>query len=152
MNNTLQHLLPRDKYDIGAVDRLAVEEYPAIAPLLPALLEWMQDLNWPVAQALQPFLANIGAPLAADIRLVLKTDDDVWKYWTVICIVAESKPLTLALLPELERLAGSPSDGEHEERIDIVAQNILRRLKTGTSESVLPEEFQIHNRRVLGDI
>jgi hypothetical protein len=151
MNDALQRLLPKDKLDVGAAERLSAAGYPAIAPLLPALLEWMQDLNWPVAQAVRPILAEIGAPLASGIRSVLQTDDDIWKYWTVICLVAESKSLTLALLPELERLASSPTEGEREERVDVVARNILRRLETGTNESVLPEEYAIHNRQILGD-
>ena len=57
----------------------------------------------------------------------------------------------MALLPELERLASSPTEGEREERVDVVARNILRRLETGTNESVLPEEYAIHNRQILGD-
>lgn len=87
---------------------------------------------------MQPFLASIGAPLAPLVRTILNTDDEVWKYWVVVCLIAESQPLTLALTPELEKLANSPTPGEREERIDRLAQNILRRLANGGAESVNP--------------
>lgn len=38
-------LIPKDKLDTDAVARLVVEGYPAIHPLLPDLLAWMQDIN-----------------------------------------------------------------------------------------------------------
>jgi hypothetical protein len=109
----------------------------------------MQDLNWPVAHHLRPFLAEVGEPVAPHIRSMLQTDDELWKYWTVIGVVAESTLLALALRPELERLATSPADGEREERLDVVARNILRRLKTGSGESVLPEGYRARNRPIL---
>jgi hypothetical protein len=91
---------------------------------------------------LWPFLASIGAPLAPYIRNILKTDDDQWKYWVVICVVAQSHDLTRALQPELEQLATFPTRGEREELIDELAQNILRRLYSGTNESVLPQAYR----------
>ena len=151
MNPQLNALLPKDKLDTAAIKRLSQAGYPYIEPLLSELLTWMQDLNWPVAQELRPFLADIGAPLAPHIRAVLQTDDDVWKYWTVIGVVAESNPLTVMLRLELERIASSPTEGEREERIDVVARNILRRLETGADESVLLDEYEVHNRQVLGE-
>ncbi|MBO9558425.1 MAG: DUF5071 domain-containing protein [Caulobacter sp.] len=138
MDSKLRALLPEDKLDIDAVARLVTEGYPAIQPLLPDLLTWMQDINWPVAQALQPFLASIGASLAPLVRTILNTNDDVWKYWVVACLVAESRPLILALEPELKKLAYTPTPGEQGERIDRLAENILRRLASGGSESVNP--------------
>ncbi|WP_165186173.1 DUF5071 domain-containing protein [Caulobacter soli] len=151
MDPQLAALLPKDKLDTAAIERLSQAGYPFIEPLLSELLTWMQDLNWPVAQDLRPFLADIGAPLAPHIRAVLRTHDDVWKYWTVIGVVAESNPLTVMLRPELKRIANSPTEGEREERIDVVARNILRRLEAGSDESVLPQEYVAHNRQVLGE-
>ena len=151
MDAHIRGLLPKDKYDTASVVRLAHAEYSTLEPLLADLLTWMQDLNWPVAQDLRPLLADIGAPLAPHVRAVFKTDDDIWKYWTAIGVVAESKPLILALRPELERLATSPTEGECEERVDEVAKNILQRLEAGTDESVLPEDYRAHNLQVFGE-
>lgn len=150
MVDALQSLLPKNKLDVDAVRRLSAEGYPAVAPLLPALLEWMQDLNWPVAQALHPFLAGLGEPLSPHIQSILRADDDVWKYWVLICVVAESPPLLLALKPELEALAAKPTDGERDELIDELARNMLRRLDSGSSQSVLPEAYRKHNEALFG--
>ena len=103
--------------------------YPAIEPILPELIKWMQDFNWPVTKVLQPFLASIGAPLAPHIREVLKSHDDIWKFWVISCIVSESKELAGLLKPELRRLASSPTVGEHDEEIDVQAKEILARLQ-----------------------
>ena len=142
MHKALLNKLPEDKTDTDKAEAIIALGYPAVEPVLPILLEWMKDLNWPVAQTLWPFLASIGAPLAPYIRPILKTNDDLWKYWIVICVVAESKELTLALVPELERLAVSATDGEREEKLDELAQNMLKRLKAGTDESVLPKAYR----------
>ena len=150
MNDALQGLLPKDKLDVDAVRRLSAKGYPAIEPILPALLEWMQDLNWPVAQALHPFLVSLGEPLAPHIRSILRTDDDIWKYWVLICVVAESPSLLSALKLELEHLAEKPTDGEREELIDELARNMLRRLDNGSSQSVMPESYRKHNEALLG--
>ena len=150
MNDALQRLLPADKRDVDAVDRLSAHGYPAVEPLVPTLLEWMQDLNWPVAQALHPFLAKLGEPLAPHIRSILRTDDDVWKYWVLICVVAESPALLLALKPELEVLAERPTDGERDELVDELARNMLLRLDRGSSQSVMPESYRKHNQALLG--
>ena len=150
MNDELQDLLPKDKLDVDAVRRLSAQGYPAVEPLLPALLEWMQDLNWPIAQALHPFLVDLGEPLAPHIRSILRTDDDIWKYWVLICVVAESPPLLLTLKPELEALAEKPTDGERDELVDELARNMLQRLDSGSSQSVMPESYRKHNEALLG--
>ncbi len=41
----LLELLPRDKHDVAAVERLAALGYPTVEPVLPELLEWIQDIN-----------------------------------------------------------------------------------------------------------
>ena len=150
MNDVLQSLLPKDKRDVDAVKRLSAQGYPAIEPLLPALLEWMQDLNWPVARALDSFLAGLGEPLAPHIRSILRTNDDMWKYGVLICVVAESPSLLLTLKPELEQLAEKPTDGEREELVDELARNMLRRLNSGSTQSVMPEAYRKHNEALLG--
>jgi len=114
--------------DTDKADAIVALGYPKVAPILPALVGWMQDMNWPVARLLQPFLANIGAPLAPHIRAVLNSNDDIWKFWTLRFIVAESAELAALLKPELYRLASSSTVGEQAEEVDVQAKEILRSL------------------------
>ena len=44
----LRALIPRNKHDLRRARVLVALGYPAVAPVLPELLEWLQDLNWPV--------------------------------------------------------------------------------------------------------
>ena len=121
----LTSLLPIDKMDTEAASKVVALGFPGVEPVLPQLLEWLQDMNWPVAQVFQPFLASIGAPLAPHIRAVLATDDDVWKYWLIQGVVVNSAELAHALKPELERLAHSPTDGETAEGVSEVSAQII---------------------------
>ncbi|MCP1845238.1 hypothetical protein ACVIHI_001841 [Bradyrhizobium sp. USDA 4524] len=125
MCSDLAALLPRDKFDTERAEAIVALGFPAVEPIVPALLEWMQDMNWPVARVLQPFLAGIGTPLYPHLRRILQTDDDVWKNWTLRFIVAQSAELQAKLRTDLERLATSPTAGEQAEELDIVAKDLL---------------------------
>ena len=86
----LSQLVPKDKLDLDTA-RAAVEAgYPLIAPILPDLLQWLQDCNWPVAHVLAPFLASIGEPLVPHVANVMEGDDYVWKYWMIGAIMRHS--------------------------------------------------------------
>ena len=119
----------RDKFDVETAERLVALGYPAVAPALPALLEWIQDMNWPVASTLAPFLAAIGRPLVPELWRVLHSNDLVWKYWCISCVIAEM-PLDVAIEfePELQRLARSPTPPERAEGLAEVARDALARL------------------------
>jgi hypothetical protein len=125
MTVELQALLPRDKHQIQMAQALVRVGYPEIAPVLSEILEWVQDMNWPVARVFQPMLASIGAPLAPIIRPVLNGNDDVWKYSIVNNLVRESPSLAYELHSELERLVKNPSVGELDEGVSEVARELL---------------------------
>jgi hypothetical protein len=127
MRPELHSLLPHDKCDVPRAEAVVAAGYPAIAPLLPVLIEWMQDLNWPVAGVLAPFLASIGRPMEPHIAQVLRTTDDIWKYWVLQCIVGECIELQLCFRPELERIAFYPTEGEIGEELPELALALLER-------------------------
>ena len=47
---------PRDKFDLDAVAALAGVDGATLRPLLPDLLAWLQDANWPIAAPLADVL------------------------------------------------------------------------------------------------
>ncbi|WP_373273219.1 DUF5071 domain-containing protein, partial [Vibrio parahaemolyticus] len=47
------------------------------------MLEWLQDLNWPVADPVSQRLLQLNLELVEPLLLILSSDDDVWKYWIV---------------------------------------------------------------------
>ena len=129
MQDDLRALLPQSKHDLDRARALVARGYPAVAPVLPELLEWLQDYNWPVAQALVPFLQTIGPPLLPELRRILGTNDEVWKYWVLWCLVRAAPTLAEALRPELTRLVESPTPGEATEEVDQIAREILEVLE-----------------------
>ena len=125
MSPDISTLLPRDKSDTKKAEAIVALGYPAVELILAELVEWMQDVNWPVAQVLQPFLASVGTPLAPHVRRVLSATDEVWKHWILYCVVRESPELAASLSTELRRLATLPTPGEIQEDIDALAREIL---------------------------
>jgi len=45
-------LIPKDKFDTSGIYALYKIAPDEVEPILASLLEWIQDLNWPVAQEL----------------------------------------------------------------------------------------------------
>jgi hypothetical protein len=130
MNRELAALLPRHKQDIERAHAILALGYPAVAGVLPDLMSWLQDYNWPVARIIALLLASIGRPVLPEIRHVLDSGDDIWKYWTLTCVVDEFAPDLIAeLRPELERLTLRPTPGERGEEVDQKAQELLDRLQ-----------------------
>lgn len=125
MPDDIRSLIPQDKLDTDRAEQVVAAGYPAVEPILPELLEWIQDCNWPVAQVIAPFLATIGMPLLPHIRAVLATDDVMWKYW-VFYLIKNSPDLTAALREDLERYANSPTPEEADVELDERAKDILR--------------------------
>lgn len=126
--NTIQDLIPLAKFDLERAKAVVEIGYPVVEPILPQLIEWLQDYNWPVAQILAPFLASIGSPIIPHIKYVLESDDDIWKYWILVCIVAESPEVANALLPYLQRYASNPTENEIAEGVHEISQEILMSL------------------------
>ena len=130
MRRDTNFLTITDKYDIANAEAIVALDFSAVEPLVPFLLEWVQDINWPVARVLCPFLASIGVPLAPHIRRILQTSDDTWKYSLLVGVVAESTSLATELDPELQRLIWFATPGEREEGLNTYASEIILRSRS----------------------
>jgi hypothetical protein len=98
-----------------------------VRPIIPDLLIWLQDMNWPVARPVANYLVTIKEYMTFEILEVLKGDDDLWKYWVLLEFYSEEKPNDLQTIQVLERMANHPTYGEKENDIDQIAKNILVR-------------------------
>jgi hypothetical protein len=122
-------ILPRDKHDTLAVEQLAGLGYPIISPVLPELLQWLQDANWPVARPISDLLVKIGQPIVPLLLEALKGDDAIWKYWCLELVICRLPANVIAdLRPELERLAQYPSDSDRQDEVHISANSLLGRV------------------------
>lgn len=132
ISSELYALLPQDKMDVERAKKVVDYGYPGVAPILPVLIYWMQDLNWPVAQELAPFLAQIGAPLKQPVLNVLKSQDTIWKYWVISQLVnTDDLQLARVISPDLQHLqlktAGSAD--EDDLSVNAVTTDVLNKLQ-----------------------
>jgi hypothetical protein len=124
-----RELLPRDKRDLDNARAVAALGYPAVAPVLPDLLEWLQDCNWPVSRPIGDFLATIPEQMAPLIWKVLRGDDLIWKYWCIVRLISAMPTRTAEQFRgELTRLAEEPTPAERREELNEVAADALGEL------------------------
>jgi Domain of unknown function (DUF5071) len=126
MTTDLRAIMPNSKHDTEQAEAIVALGYPAIAPLLPDMLEWLQDRNWPVGLVFKPFLVSLGPVIGPHVREILAKSDEFWKYSVVVDVVARSPTLARELLPELRRLADQPTEGELAEGLPDEATAILK--------------------------
>lgn len=121
-------LIPKNKSDFSTIEELNKLSPDDITPLLPKLLEWIQDINWPIAQEMIKILTKhqvLMVPILKNI-LVPEQTDDVWKYWIISALLPNFSNETLSLLlDELKRIATNPTEGEKIEECQIEAKSLL---------------------------
>jgi len=116
-------ILPRNKQDYERVSRIKKLSEREIAPLIPELMTWLQDMNWPIANDISQILLKVPEQTIPHIKNVLSTSDHIWKYWCLNYLVMNfSNELIKEMEPELTRLAYSPTKGEENEEVHEVAQ------------------------------
>lgn len=101
MKDDLQILNKHDHENAELLLNLSDEE---ILPYVDHLLEWMRDLNWPVAQQIEPRLLELGDKIAPNVAQILQSNDRMWIYWVLHCFIVPSPSLQLALQEELQEL------------------------------------------------
>jgi hypothetical protein len=121
----LKWLVPRSKFDRDRVQAVIALGYPAVGPILPQLLEWLRDMNSPVAGPLSSFLTGIGAPLAPHLRNILNGDDGTWKYWIIGGVIGDSRIFFDLFKDDLRRIAFEPTANERLEEADQRAREVL---------------------------
>ena len=100
--------------------------FPALNPVLPQLLRWVQDINWPVAPTTAKLLSTAGPEIAPHIIGVLRSDDDIWKWSILREIAGDLRPDVWSLIgPDVERIATNPTAREVVEEADQAAQRAI---------------------------
>jgi len=82
-----KQFLPQTKFDNSNVENLKNLQDEEIKSLIPELLTWLQDFNWPISNEVLSILKsreNLVFPYIADI---LAGDDIMWKYWIMELLI-----------------------------------------------------------------
>lgn len=132
-----QGLLPKDKFDHEAIQRLSRRPPEELVLLLPELLEWTADINWPICRDAIELILTIPEHIIELIRKILQTTDEGWKC-TCLDYVVPGLPLEQQqqrLRPELERIAYKPTQEETDEGTRGSAKEVLRLIETGANKT-----------------
>lgn len=122
----LRRCVPVDKHDHAAVERAVAIGLPDINPVLPDLLVWLQDANWPVAGDIAPLLADAGPEIAPHILEIFANDDLHWQYVLLTTLVPDLRPDVWRLIrPVVERIATRPTERELDECLAAAAIDVL---------------------------
>lgn len=119
----IRDLIPKDKFDESGIEGLKKLSFEQIRPIIPDLLEWLQDMNWPVARPVADILEPFSNRITPELVAILKSTDVMWKYWILGNLIKHANdPL---ILNELERIVKYPTNDEIENEIHIEAASIL---------------------------
>jgi hypothetical protein len=109
--------VPDSKFDELAVRSLEmVQTAEEMSPLVPVLLCWIADMNWPVASGCWDQLARFPELTIDPIRAVLRSGDDAGLESNLLDFLlrAVPRPLMERVRPEIERVAQRPTEEEIE--------------------------------------
>jgi hypothetical protein len=123
---SFKDLLPRHKFDDDRVEMIKKMDRDKILPLLPSLLEWIQDMNWPVAPSVLELLLTFPEEIVPHVQDVLSSEDDNWKWFILHFLVIELPVESRVQFKEyLTRVAETPTQNELAEELDEIAKEIL---------------------------
>lgn len=80
-------IMPEKNCWLNAAKVLNKIGYPRVKNVIPKLLEWLKDANWPGAIEIAGLLLSIGKPVIPYVKDALKSDDATWKYWILKLLV-----------------------------------------------------------------
>ena len=116
-------LVPKDKGDVETAKRLSGYTYEEVKPIISQLMSCIEDMNWPIGYYVANYLKTITEHLSAEILEILKTNDGMWKYWTLI--VFGDIIDNLAIKEEIKRIAIDPTYDEIDCEVNEVANKIM---------------------------
>ncbi|MGO4731952.1 DUF5071 domain-containing protein [Paenibacillus sp. 2KB_22] len=126
----IRECLPRDKHDFEAVRKLSEFSNGELNGIIPELMEWLQDGNWPVSKPVEDLLLRLGEDLIPHIKDVLQTQDSTWEYFILVGLIDRLPVSHLRMLRnDLVRILESPTPSEVLEELDEVIVELLKKMK-----------------------
>jgi hypothetical protein len=120
------NMVSANKRDLSACNNLLRASDEEVEEKLIEHLEWVQDINWPVASRVFERLKDIGDPLIEPVKSIHRGNDENWKYWVISELLRRAPNRTVcALKNELENIVNNPTEGEKAEEVNIVAREVL---------------------------
>ena len=121
-------MIPKDKFDLDAAKRLSLATPEQVSAVATPLLEWIADMNWPVALEIIHVLPKFHKELLPSIEPILlnRENDIIWKYWIISQLLIQfPKESLLTLLPIIQEYADLIPHNEDEEDLKEVSLDFL---------------------------
>ncbi|MCW3791211.1 DUF5071 domain-containing protein [Paenibacillus sp. LS1] len=126
----IRKFLPRDKSDFEAVGKLNEFSNVELKVIIPELMEWLQDGNWPISKPVEDLLLRLGEDVIPHIKDVLQTQDSTWEYFILVGLIDRLPISHLSMLQtDLVRILESPTHDEILEELDEVILELLEKMK-----------------------
>lgn len=121
------NIVPENKHDLEACDRLSLASNDEVAIHVDMLLACLQDLNWPIAAPVSDRLAMLDYRLITPVQKILLGNDETWKYWIISYLLHHvDTPVLEGLRFTLNRIASSPTRSEMESEVASVALDLMQ--------------------------
>ncbi|MCF6443069.1 DUF5071 domain-containing protein [Pseudoalteromonas luteoviolacea] len=118
--------LPKIKSDLTSIEKLKSASNEEIRPYLLELAEWLQDINWPVAQHVALRLVKAGDDIVPVVKKILSGNDDIWKYHVINNLVVNLEAHSFSkVMSEITRIVNEPTQGEISEEVHLVARDAM---------------------------
>jgi hypothetical protein len=123
-----QALLPKDKFDLDVVNRLSSATPEQVSGVAHSLLEWIADMNWPVASEIIQVLPGFYKVLLPNIESILTNPDNdiIWRCNIISKLLTQfPKESLLPLFPIIQKYADFIPQNEDEEDLKNVALDFV---------------------------
>lgn len=125
-----RELLPRHKLDFERANALAAYTFDALEPIIPELIDWQVDANWPIASTVAKAFFNLGQRIVEPLAKFLSGPDSAGKYFVLHFASDFARPdVANGLKPILENLVAFPTKADIEEEVDLAAMEALDRFE-----------------------
>lgn len=100
--------------------------YPRVKSIIPELLEWIQDMNWPGAQEIVDLLITVDDEVVPYVKKVLRSGDGIWIIWLLTEVVSNwDKDLKKQIKDDLYKLSVTLDYNLIIEGVDIQSMKLL---------------------------
>ena len=124
----IRTLVPKDEHDMDfdKITDFYWYDYQELKPIIPELLVWLQDYNWPVAKPIARHLQKMLPDILPELVPILKGNDGIWKHWILQIFFIETKSeYWKNIQGTIEQLAFRPSKNDKKEEVNLLAVEIL---------------------------
>lgn len=130
MDKDTKNLVPNNKEDLNFIHNLKLKSISEIRDIIPQLLEWMQDMNWPQAPLIADYFSPYINEIQEELISILKSNDVMWKYWILHSLILHSEITpSQKILLEVKNVYLNATPHDKEAEVDIIASEILEKYK-----------------------